>query len=1269
MNNLANFTNLYSLSKTLRFELIPQGKTLEYIQNKGLLVQDNQRAESYKKVKKIIDEFHKAFIKSSLKDCKLNNELLASYFFYYKLKRDETQKKKFEELQTKLRKEIAEQFTNLKDLESADLYNASKKESRTEGKLNSWLKENPSITEKLIKDLKLPQDYNFENDLKKFESFATYFTGFHENRKNMYSAEDQSTAIAYRLIHENLPKFIDNISTFDKVKNTPVAENFEKLYNDLEEYLNVTKIEDIFRLDAFSGFLTQEQIDVYNTVIGGKSEEQGKLKIQGLNEYINLYNQKQTDKLPKLKPLFKQILSDRNAISWLPEEFTKGNDNEVLESIEKCYRELSEEIFTPKEKQSLIELLLHLSDYDLHNIYLRNDASLTDISQQLFGSWATIQKAVERRFENENPRKPKETEEKFAERKEKYYKNHDSFSIGFLNECLALLDDIEKDGQVCTKNIADHFTNLGKKEDTENLFAQIENHYNQVKDLLNAPYPENKDLSQEKKDVEKIKLFLDSIKNVQRFIKPLLGKNESDKDEKFYGEFTPLWEELDKITPLYNKVRNYMTQKPYSEEKIKLNFENSTLLNGWDKNKEQDNTAILLRKGSNYYLAIMNFSSKTKFDNVETVKDGEGFYEKMDYKLLPGPNKMLPKVFFSEKGKTEFTPSNKILANYENGCHKKGDTFDKNKMHEIIDFFKSSIAKHKDWKHFGFDFSNTSTYDSIDKFYNEVSAQGYKITFRNISEKYINELVDNGKLYLFQIYNKDFSEYSKGTPNMHTLYWKELFSEENLKNVVYKLNGEAEVFFRKSSIKSDNKIVHKANEPIKNKNEQNKKPESTFQYELIKDKRYTVDKFQFHVPITMNFKAEGTENINPNVNQFLKDNAKNIHIIGIDRGERHLLYLSLIDATGKIVKQFSLNEIVNEHNGNKYATNYHTLLDAREKERQIERESWKTIESIKELKEGYISQVIHKIAELMVTYNAIVVLEDLNMGFMRGRQKVEKSVYQKFEKMLIDKLNYLVDKKKQANELGGTLQAFQLSNKFESFKKLGKQSGFLFYVPAWNTSKMCPVTGFVNLFDIRKETVGTVDKAKTFFSEFDSITFNAEKKYFEFEVKDYSKFSGKAEGTRLNWTICTNGTRIETFRNPEKNNQWDNREINLTDEFLKLFVTKDADLKKLIDQQTDKKFFERLIYLFKLTVQMRNSITNSDIDFMISPVADKNGEFYDSQNGNKRLPDNADANGAYNIARKGLWVIEQLKETEDLRKPRLAVSNKEWLQFVQNSDK
>ena len=44
MNKMQQFTGLYPLSKTLRFELRPIGKTLEYIKAHGLLEQDNQRA-------------------------------------------------------------------------------------------------------------------------------------------------------------------------------------------------------------------------------------------------------------------------------------------------------------------------------------------------------------------------------------------------------------------------------------------------------------------------------------------------------------------------------------------------------------------------------------------------------------------------------------------------------------------------------------------------------------------------------------------------------------------------------------------------------------------------------------------------------------------------------------------------------------------------------------------------------------------------------------------------------------------------------------------------------------------------------------------------------------------------------------------------------------------------------------------------------------------------------------------------------------------------
>ena len=1255
MRKFDEFVGLYPISKTLRFELKPIGKTLEHIQRNKLLEDDAVRADDYVKVKKIIDKYHKCLIDEALSgftfetevDGRSNNSLSEYYLYYNLRKRNEQEQRTFKTIQNNLRKQIVNKLTQSEKYKRID-----KKELITTD-LPDFL------TNESEKEL-----------VEKFKNFTTYFTEFHKNRKNMYSKEEKSTAIAFRLINENLPKFVDNIAAFEKVASSPLAEKINALYEDFKEYLNVEEISRVFRLDYYNELLTQKQIDLYNAIVGGRTEEDNRIQIKGLNQYINEYNQQQTDRsnrLPKLKPLYKQILSDRESVSWLPPKFE--SDKDLLIKIKECYDALSE-----KEKvfDKLESILKSLSTYDLSKIYISNDSQLSYISQKMFGRWDIIGKAIREDCAKRNPQKSRESLEKFAERIDKKLKAIDSISIGDVDECLAQL------GETYVKRVEDYFAAMGAsdmgEEQTDTTFFKknIEGAYKSVKELLNnSDNITDNNLMQDKGNVEKIKNLLDAIKDLQRFIKPLLGKgDEADKDGVFYGEFTSLWTKLDQVTPLYNMVRNYLTSKPYSTKKIKLNFENSTLMDGWDLNKEPDNTTVIFRKDGLYYLGIMGKKYNRVFvDREDLPHDGE-CYDKMEYKLLPGANKMLPKVFFSETGIQRFRPSEELLGKYERGTHKKGADFDLGDCRALIDFFKKSIERHDDWKKFDFKFSDTSTYQDISEFYREVEQQGYKMSFRKVSVDYIKSLVDEGKLYLFQIYNKDFSDHSKGTPNMHTLYWKMLFDEENLKDVVYKLNGEAEVFFRKSSITVQSP-THPANSPIKNKNKDNQKKESKFEYDLIKDRRYTGDKFLFHVPITMNFKSVGGSNINQLVKRHIRS-ATDLHIIGIDRGERHLLYLTVIDSRGNIKEQFSLNEIVNEYNGNTYRTDYHELLDTREGERTEARRNWQTIQNIRELKEGYLSQVIHKISELAIKYNAVIVLEDLNFGFMRSRQKVEKQVYQKFEKMLIDKLNYLVDKKKPVAETGGLLRAYQLTGEFESFKTLGKQSGILFYVPAWNTSKIDPVTGFVNLFDTHYENI---EKAKGFFDKFKSIRYNSDKDWFEFVVDDYTRFSPKAEGTRRDWTICTQGKRIQICRNSQRNNEWEGREIDLTKAFKEHFeaygVDISKDLREQINTQNKKEFFEELLRLLRLTLQMRNSMPSSDIDYLVSPVADDTGCFFDSRKQaelkeNAVLPMNADANGAYNIARKGLLAIRKMKQEEnDSAKISLAISNKEWLKFAQ----
>lgn len=1243
MKNFESFTNLYQLSKTLRFELRPIGKTMENIQTDGLLEQDSHRAESYKKVKVLIDRYHKAFIDEALSKCVLpvencdqNNSLTEIYKYLTTKNHTEKEIDDFNKTMDNLRKRIV---------------NALKKDTRF-----SRMDKNELILEDLLNN-KLPnysineEEYNL---IKEFRNFTTYFEGFKKNRANMYSEEAKSTAIGFRLIHENLPKFIDNIVVFQKVKESPVSEYFASVETEMEEMLQGISIEEIFKLGFFNQVLVQKYIDLYNAVIGGQvaSEEDHR---KGLNQYINEYNQLQKDKkdcLPKFKPLFKQILSDRIHASWQIENIE--NDNEVLKAIENAYETIDEEVISRKGS-NLSLLFASISDFDQSGIYVSAKA-ITDLSQHVFKDWNAIDSALDAACRRLNQPKKKETEEKYTERIKKIRSHIESYSLSEIIESLVAFQPNPE------KAIIGYFGDMGKREDNPSIIESIQLAYQDVEDLLKTGYPKDKNLALDRANISKIKALLDAFKELQFFIKPLLGSGkESGKDERFYSEFDNLWQTLDIITPLYNKVRNYATRKPYSTAKYKLNFENSTLLKGWDVNKERDNTSVLLRKDGLYYLAIMKKSCNKVFKVIQFDTLGE-CYEKIEYKQISTPYRDLPHVFFSKSGIKKFEPSQEVLDIYNKGSFKKGEKFSKEDLHTLIDFYKASIAKHEDWKKFGFEFSPTSSYEDISGFYREIEQQGYQIRFRKVSCTYIDSLVEQGKIYLFQIYNKDFSPYSKGIPNMHTLYWKMLFDERNLKNVVYKLNGQAEIFFRKSSLPIE-APTHPANQPIANKNPLNTKKESLFAYDIVKNRRYRYDKFQFHVPIIMNFKNMGSEKINEQVQEYIRQ-SEDLHFIGIDRGERHLLYLSVIDSNGKIKEQFSLNAINSKYNGTSYETNYHTLLEERGDDRTKARREWLVIESIKELKEGYLSQVVKIITDLMIKYNAIIVLEDLNMGFKRGRQKVESSAYQQFEHKLIDKLNYLVRKTSPIDEAGGLLKAYQLAKPYQN--ETGFQNGFVFYIPAWNTSKIDPVSGFTNLFDLH---IVTMKQANDFFSKFDAICWNVEKKWFEFAF-DYKNYTKKADGSRTQWTLCTQGSRIRTFRNPEKNSEWDNEEVDLTEQFRNLFESKNiditSDLKTQILAQNDKDFFKSLIQCLKLTLQMRNSITNSEVDYLISPVADANGNFYDSRKANFSLPANADANGAYNIARKGLWMARKIKQSRPEDKVSLKITNKEWLHFVQN---
>lgn len=1205
MKKIDNFTNLYSVSKTIKFRLIPIGKTEENFKIK-YLASDVERSDNYQKVKSYFDRYHKAFIEDVLKEYLLPETLLQQYY-------QNTIEKNEEELtkiKDELRKNIAKAFSDgkFKD-EFNQLFSAS-------------------MVEKLLPSILNDDEKKIEA---KFLKFTTYFTGFNQNRKNIYSADNKHSTIGYRLIDENLPKFCLNINNYKKIAEKLDANDLLKLNDNMSQFKVSTDV--LCNVVMFNKTLSQSGIDTYNKLIGGFSLEDG-TKVQGINELVNLYNQqnKQTDKLPYLVPLYKQVLSDSEKIDF---SGTFKNDEELIEEITNNYAKIEPETN---------RLRLLIKDIDLYEEGIAISTSkVNDYSSSVYGAWDYIVNGyISYNIAKQSKKVTNCTEEDYKNK----FKKRKSYLVSELVEFAQANSNYEEIEKSFINNIKTAF----------NAYIDDFNiKYNAFKE-----YKTNKSICKDDSYVQIIKEYLDSVKTIEWQIKSLsVDEVDAKMNSIFYSILIEIYSKIVSIDKLYNKVRNYVTKKQYSDSKIKLNFDNPQFLNGWDKNKEDAYKSVLLRDDKYYYLGIIDKANAKVFLNYDS--NGKACYEKMEYKLLPGPNKMLPKVFFSKKNASQFDPLGEMTAFYKMGTFKKGKKFNQNDLWKLIDFYKDAIAKHSDWKKYNFNFKETKEYEDISQFYNDISEQGYMINFVNVSKEYVDSLVNDGKLYLFKIYNKDFSEYSKGNMNLHTMYFKACFEKENLSDIVYKLNGGCEMFYRPASIQFN--VTHPANNPINNKNKNNKKVTSTFNYDLVKDKRYSEDQFFIHLPITMNYKSSSKK---LDLNSMVKDAIKkteNNYIIGIDRGERNLIYLCVIDEKGNIIEQESLNKIVS---GDNYIVDYHRMLDEKEDERKQSRQNWQTINSIKEIKEGYLSQVVHKICEYVIKYDAIISLENLNSGFKNSRVKVEKQVYDKFENMLINKLNYMIVKNANNNLPGGIYKAYQLTMSKSSDNQI--QNGIIFKIPAWLTSKIDPITGFANQLRIKYKSI---EESKDYINNFDDISYDKNKDYFKFKI-DYSKFGANVDAKKK-WTICTYGERILTFRNKEKNNNWDNKEINLTLTLKKLFdeyqINYNEALKSQIIAQTDKSFFVRFFDILKLTLQMRNSVTgNGDIDYIISPVEYAEGKFYDSRKKDIKLPLDADANGAYNIARKTLMIIKRIKEANDLTSVEMSIKNADWLEFAQKNE-
>ena len=1245
MSKYEQFINQYPVSKTLCFRLIPQGATERFVQERQLIETDQVRADEYAQVKKMIDSYHKAFIEKTLQQLHLDRlEEYAELYFQKDKTREDYQK--LDDLAAAMRKQISALFMSQEEF--AHMFNKD-------------------MITKLLPPFVSAEEAEIVHH---FDRFTIYFTGFHQNRYNLYTGEGKVTEIASRIIDQNLPKYLDNCKSGKYVLEHLDQEVVDKFADEFTDCLNVD-VFNIFEIDSFNMFLSQRGIDLYNQILGGYTVESGK-KVKGYNEYINEFNQVSREvKLPRLKPLFKQILSDHSTLSFIPDKFE--SDDQVLSAINNFCNRINEETgLSGRDAGSkMVAMMKKLNgSYDHDHIYIGSGAGVNDLSSGMFGDWNTLQRGLYDIYDAEHTEKEKASA-KYAENRKKYFKNIKSYSLRDLQR-VATIGNIKNK---VTPDIAEY---IGKKAD--DLWLNVLTAYKGAEQLIRNPYTARKSLPNNNAAIGMVKTLLDSMMDLLHFAKPLMGSGKEDtKDEVFYGDFAPLYEQFSELVRLYDKVRNYITAKPYSLEKVKLNFNNGDFLGGWSQRIEKKG-AMLMEKDGKFYMMI--FEDKLSEDKQACLMnpEAENKAELLAYNYQKPDMKNVPRMFIRTRSNPpKFSPAidelnlpvNDILDLYDKGMFKReyakiDPVGQREALAKLIDYFKLGFMRHPSYANFVFHWKDSTEYESIDKFYRDCIVSCYRIDRKPMDYDYLMKLVEEGSVYLFQIYNKDFAEKAHGRENLHTMYFRMLFDERNLAKTCFMLNGGAEMFYRSPSIKPEDAIRHPANQPIKNKNPLNPKETSTYSYEIVKDRRFLTPQYELHIATTLNYSYEGSERINLKVRQEIRKEEET-YVVGIDRGERNLLYVCVVDGKGKIVEQKSLDCITVSRDGTEYRTDYNKLLAAREAERMQARQSWTTINNISNLKEGYISQAVNEICKLAVKYDAVIAMEDLDTGFKNSRVKIEKQTYQKLEKMLIDRLNFYADKSKAPEEIGGILNAYQLTEKFTSFAMMGRQNGFIFYMPAWMTSRVDPVTGFVNLLYPRYENMA---KAKEFFNSFDSISYDSDRGFYVFDT-DLDKFPKTDASPRRKWKLATFGNRAREDKG-SSSGKWTYHMVDLTREFTALFEKYgiDTEQENLIPQivsQTEAQFYKDLVQLTSLMLQMQNYIPEINEEFLISPAMDDNGEFFFSATADDTLPKNAAANGAYNIARKTQWALEQIRKAEEGQEMKATISpkNTDWLAYIQ----
>lgn len=1217
---------LYPVSRTLAFRAVPVWETRAKLDEHCIIANDKQLARDAAVVKELIRREHRAFIEEVLAGFSFkyqsdgNLDSVEEYIEAMRATDDDSAEYKLETVRENLMKAVEEAFSSYE-----------RDGERVLMQMNS--------PQKLLTNI-LPAREMSDGEresLSRVQKFTTYFMNIVSRYASYYDAEEERNTIPSRLVDDNLPVLVSNARLVRTALET-LGEEFDKTCDELGEN-GVPAYNLLMKDDAPARITSQKDIERYNAAVGGIVLGDGKTKVKGINETINIHNQTagKKDRLRKLEPLKKQILTEREPLSWLPQKF--DSDEELITAIRETVR-MTVEVLNAGARLRIKDMMEEADDRKA-GLFI-DSRRVSDVSHRALGRWNIIRNAVADYLAQTGRivRKKKETDEQLAERIWKSLERRGDISAELIDNALHWDDPTQE--RTCLAFLKDIPVLSAEAVVLGGQAVTALDEFEKKAAAASGPVR----IADNQETVDAVKLFLDTLKDYTRTFNLLTPKvTEGTPDADFLDLKDEVSDRIDEVLrPLYDKTRNYLTRREENRP-LSINASNSVLFSGIDVNMEKTKCGVFFRKGKTVYAGILIKRNCTQ----DIPEDPGSEWDKIDFKFLGKAYQMVPKVCISTaKAIERFHPSKEILDLYD-----RRKSLDPTELAQLIGYFIRCIRSgvYESWNAYNFMFRNPEEYASLNDFYVSLQDNAYCASSRPISEKWLREKVANGDMLLFEVTSRYMKPGHYGRDDKRKRILEYAFSDDNLAKGTIRICGGEKLTYREPS--KEKRVTHPAGVPMDNKNPDNPRRTRTLPYDLYKDKRYMEERFSFTIPLVLNNDTREFQagRINWQVNDVIRA-TPGLNVLGINRGENNLLSYAVTAPDSRILAQGHLNTID--------GYNYQALLASLERGRTKSRQDWAALESIKSTKEGYLSLATTKILTLAAQWNCVIAMESLNTDFKEKRQRFERNVYQQFERDLCTRLQY--------NELEDrpVTEGLQLTRGDMSIEESNNypQNGILFFVSPWMISRTVPGQAFLPMRSIDTDRL---DKAEAFFSRLKKAVYVQTENIFEFTFPE-SALQALPEGVEdRDVTICTYGERII--------NRVDNQNFNtpvdevhlLSQEMMKTLqdagIVISGDFAPQVRAQGKLKFYQQVASLLNLAMRPTSLYAaQRNKEFRIHGcVRRSDGTFFDSRFAPEGAPKDGDTLAAWNVARKCLLFLEAIRNEEN---PRLSVKTEDWIKLV-----